>query len=230
LRAGLAIHNARLYEQAQQAVTLEERQRLARELHDAVTQTLFSTALIAEVIPDLWDIDADQARERLSDIRRLTRGGLAEMRTLLVELRPDALTQLSLGELLRQLAEATAGRTRLEVNTRVEGPLRKLPPAVHVALYRLAQEALDNVVKHAQAKHATLALVFTADGAQVRVMDDGRGFVVESVGSQAGHFGLRIMHERAASIGAQLQLLSQPGEGTLVHIAWTQDSEGSRIQ
>ena len=132
-RAGLAIQNARLYEQAQQAATLEERQRLARELHDAVTQTLFSTALIAEVLPELWDLDVREARARLADLRRLTRGALAEMRTLLVELRPDALTQLTLGDLLRQLAEATAGRSRLEVNARVDGPVRSLPPGVHVA-------------------------------------------------------------------------------------------------
>ena len=223
-RAGLAIQNANLYEQAQQAATLEERQRLARELHDAVTQTLFSTALIAEVLPELWDLDAGEARERLADLRRLTRGALAEMRTLLVELRPDALTQLALGDLLRQLAEATAGRTRLDVESRVDGPVRRLPPEVHVALYRIAQEALNNVVKHAEARHASLELVFTDDGARLRVRDDGRGFDTDST-LPAGHFGLGIMRERAASIGAHLQLLSQPGEGTLLEVSWTDTSE-----
>ncbi|MBV9355077.1 MAG: diguanylate cyclase, partial [Chloroflexi bacterium] len=131
-RAGLAIQNARLYEQAQQAATLEERQRLARELHDAVTQTLFSTALIAEVLPELWDLAPEEGRQRLAELRRLTRGALAEMRTLLVELRPGALTELPLGDLLRQLAEATVGRTRLEVTARVEGQARPLPAAVQV--------------------------------------------------------------------------------------------------
>jgi signal transduction histidine kinase len=220
-RAGLAIQNANLYEQAQQAATLEERQRLARELHDAVTQTLFSTALIAEVLPELWDLDAREARARLADLRRLTRGALAEMRTLLVELRPDALTSLALGDLLRQLAEATAGRTRLEVDARVGGPVRRLPPEVHIALYRLAQEALNNVVKHAEAEHASLELLFTAAGARLRVRDDGRGFMTNSP-APAGHFGLGIMRERAASIGADLRLVSQPGDGTLLDVTWVE--------
>jgi PAS domain S-box-containing protein len=220
-RAGLAIQNARLYEQAQQAATLEERQRLARELHDAVTQTLFSTALIAEVLPELWDIDAQKARDRLKDLRRLTRGALAEMRTLLVELRPDALTQVALGELLRQLAEAAAGRTHLEVTAHVDGPARHLPPEVHVALYRLAQEALNNVVKHAQAEHASLELAFTEEQVCLQVRDDGRGFVT-SVAAPAGHFGLGMMRERAASIGARLHVASRPGDGVLVKVTWSE--------
>jgi PAS domain S-box-containing protein len=218
-RAGLAIQNAHLYEQAQQAATLEERQRLARELHDAVTQTLFSTALIAEVIPELWDVDPDDARKRLADLRRLTRGALAEMRTLLVELRPDALTQIALGDLLGQLAEATAGRTGLEVKVRIDGAVRRLPPPVHIALYRVAQEALNNVVRHAQARHAVLQLVFADEQVRLRVTDDGRGFV-SGPAAPAGHFGLGIMRERAESIGAQLQLVGQPREGTLVEMTW----------
>jgi PAS domain S-box-containing protein len=226
-RAGLAIQNARLYEQAQQAAALEERQRLARELHDAVTQTLFSTALIAEVIPQLWDIDENEARARLSDLRRLTRGALAEMRTLLVELRPDALTELALGDLLRQLAEATAGRTRLEVDVHVEGPVRRLPPAIHIALYRLAQEALNNIVKHAQASQASVGLLFSSTGVMLRVVDDGRGFIPETATQLAGHFGLGIMRERAASIAARFRLVSHPGEGTLVEVAWGQGALGT---
>jgi signal transduction histidine kinase len=220
-RAGVAIQNARLYEQAQQAATLEERQRLARELHDAVTQTLFSTALIAEVLPDLWDIDANEGRQRLTELRRLTRGALAEMRTLLVELRPGALSELPLGDLLRQLAEATAGRTRLEVAAQVDGPVRRLPPAVHVAMYRMAQEALNNVVKHAKARHASLELSFEPDCARLRVVDDGCGFVQDGAVA-AGHFGLGIMRERAAAIGAQFELVSQLGTGTRVEITWWQ--------
>ncbi|HEY1297624.1 MAG TPA: GAF domain-containing protein [Chloroflexota bacterium] len=224
-RAGLAIQNARLYEQAQQAATLEERQRLARELHDAVTQTLFSTALIADVLPQLWDLDAAEARARLMDLRRLTRGAMAEMRTLLVELRPDALTDLSLGELFRQLVEATAGRTRLEVSSRVEGPVRRLPPRVHIALYRLAQEALNNIVKHSQAVHASVELTFTDDGVQLRVTDDGCGFVSEGADIPPGHFGLGIMRERAAAIGAQLRIISEPGAGTVVEVTWNLNAD-----
>src|ERR671939_1213039 len=113
-RAGLAIQNARLFEQAQQVATAEERQRLARELHDAVTQTLFSASLIAGVVPRLWERDPEEARVRVEELRRLTRGALAEMRTLLLELRPAALVETPFGHLLHQLAEATAIRTSVQ--------------------------------------------------------------------------------------------------------------------
>ena len=223
-RAGVAIQNARLYEQAQQAATLEERQRLARELHDAVTQTLFSTALIADVVPDLWEVDPSEGRQRLADLRRLTRGALAEMRALLVELRPGALTELSLGDLLRQLADATASRTRLEVGALIEGQPRSLPASVQVALYRIAQEALNNVVKHAQAHHTRVELIYEQDGLRMRIADDGRGFGFEQDPRSipAGHLGLRIMRERAEALGARFELTSRPGAGTSIEIYWRQ--------
>ncbi|MGO8683254.1 MAG: PAS domain S-box protein [Thermoleophilia bacterium] len=120
-QAAVAVENARLYEQAQQTAALEERRRLARELHDAVTQTLFSASLIAEVLPRLWERDPQAGMRRLEDVRALTRGALAEMRTLLLELRPAAIVQADLGDLLRQLAEILAGRSRLSVNVTVDG-------------------------------------------------------------------------------------------------------------
>jgi two-component system nitrate/nitrite sensor histidine kinase NarX len=218
-RAALAIQNARLYEQVQQAAALEERQRLARELHDAVTQTLFTTALIAEVLPDLWELDAQEGRRQLDELRRLTRGALAEMRTLLVELRPAGLTEMQLADLLRQLSEATAGRTRLEVDVVLRGQQRPLPSEVQVALYRLAQEALNNVVKHAHARRASIELEYVGSGGvRLRVTDDGRGFDLSNVA--AGHLGQGIMRERARAIGAAFQLDSRPGEGTSINIQW----------
>ena len=220
-RAGLAIQNARLYEQAQQAATLEERQRLARELHDAVTQTLFSTALIAEVIPALWDVDPVEGRQRLEELRRLTRGALAEMRTLLVELRPGALTGLPLEELLRQLGEAVAGRSRLlEVVVQADRPRReRLPVEVQVTLYRIAQEALNNIARHAQARHASVRVEHALDDALcLRIEDDGRGFDPTVV--PAGHLGLAIMRERAQAIGAALQVESAPGACTQIEVRW----------
>ncbi len=126
-RAALAIENAQLYEQAQLAATIEERQRLARELHDAVTQTLFSSSLIAEVLPRLWERDPEQGLQRLEELRQLTRGALAEMRTLLMELRPSALVEAELGDLLRQLGEAFTGRARLPVDLQVNGGRARLP-------------------------------------------------------------------------------------------------------
>jgi GAF domain-containing protein/anti-sigma regulatory factor (Ser/Thr protein kinase) len=220
-RAAVAIQNARLYEQVQQAAAMEERQRLARELHDAVTQTLFTTALIAEVLPELWELDAQEGQRQLVELRRLTRGALAEMRTLLIELRPAALTEMQLADLLRQLAEASAGRTRLEVDVQVGGQPRQLPPEIQVAFYRLAQEALNNVVKHAHAGCASIELEYVGDDAlRLSVTDDGRGFNQSNVA--AGHLGLGIMRERSRAIGASFQLDSRPGEGTSIHINWRQ--------
>lgn len=225
-RAGVAIQNARLHEQAQQAATLEERQRLARELHDAVTQTLFSTALTAEVLPELWELDPAEARKSLEDLRRLTRGALAEMRTLLVELRPGALVELPIAELLRQLADATAGRTRIDVAPRVLGePGSALPPEVKVALYRIAQEALNNVVKHAQARRAEVTLCYQPGGLILRIEDDGRGFDAAAI--PPGHLGAGIMRERAVAVGASLSVESSPGHGTRVRVEWRETEVAS---
>src|SRR5262249_17615560 len=158
-------------------------------------------------IPELWIIDPVEAQQRLAELRRLTRGALAEMRTLLVELRPGALTELPLADLLRQLAEATEGRRRLGVVARADGTPHALPGSVQVALYRTAQEALNNVVKHARAREAIVRLSYEPDGGvQVRLSDDGCGFDPEAV--PAGHLGVGIMRERAAAIGATFQLHS----------------------
>jgi PAS domain S-box-containing protein len=214
----------RLYEQAQRAAALEERQRIARELHDAVTQTLFSTALIAEVLPRMWDVDPVEGRKRLDEVRRLTRGALGEMRALLLELRPGALSELPLSDSLRQLAEAITGRTSLEVTVTVDGePDGPLPPEVQVALYRIAQEGLNNVAKHAQAQHARLALHYQAGGAlDLRIGDDGIGFDPAHI--PAGHLGIGIMRERAQAIGASLHVDSLPDQGTRVVVQWPEPS------
>jgi signal transduction histidine kinase len=226
-RAALAVENARLREQAQQAATLEERQRLARELHDAVTQTLFSASLIAEVIPDLWQSDPDEAARRLEQLQRLTRGALAEMRSLLVELRPGALTEVPLSTLLRQLAEAVAGRTHVEVTITTEGQREKrLPPDVQVAFYRLAQEALNNVAKHARATHAALVLSYRPGGVTLRIADNGQGFNPALI--PPGHLGVGIMGERAEAVGAALTIESAAGQGTRIEIDWQDDGEGAR--
>ena len=156
-RAALAIDNAQLYEQTKELAVVEERSRLARELHDAVTQTLFSASLIAEVVPELWTDDPDEGRHLLRELQQLSRGALAEMRTLLLELRPTALVEASLESLLHQLAEAVTGREGVPVEVTIEGRC-DLPPDIHVALYRIAQEALNNVVKHAQASRVVVSL------------------------------------------------------------------------
>jgi nitrate/nitrite-specific signal transduction histidine kinase len=227
-QAAIAIENARLYEQARQVAVMEERNRLARDLHDAVTQTLFSASLISEALPELWEKDPAEARELLGELKRLSRGALAEMRTLLLELRPVAMIESNLVSLLRQLGEAVTGRTGLPVTVTVERTCA-LPADVHVALYRIAQEALNNVVKHANAHHVAVNLICThapggggredASGAELEVSDDGRGFDPRHI--PPDRLGLGILRERAEAIGATLHIDSEPGAGTHIRVVWT---------
>ncbi len=214
-RAALAIQNARLYEQAQQAAVLEERQRLARELHDAVTQTLFSASLIAEVLPKLAQRQPEQLGPRLEELQRLNRGALAEMRALLLELRPSSLSAVPLGDLLGQLVEAANARSATRFELRVQGEAFPLLGEAQVTLYRLIQEALNNVAKHARASHGAVDVSW-AESLNITVRDDGCGFDMGAV--SAGHLGLGFMAERAAAVGATLDVESAPGDGTTVRI------------
>jgi signal transduction histidine kinase len=250
-RAALAIEKARLYDQAQELAVLEERARLARDLHDAVTQTLFSASLIAEILPDLWESDQKEARHLLGELRQLSRGALAEMRTLLLELRPSALIDSNLADLLRQLGEAVTGREGIPVTVMIggaQGAIRQapaFPPDVHVALYRIAQEALNNVVKHAQASHVVMSLycsppcparISSGDegsspllseqagersdgGVELCIRDDGQGFDPNFVSPD--RLGLGIIRERAQAIGAQVSIRSEPGKGTQIEVVWS---------
>jgi len=223
-QAAMAIENARLYEQAQELARVKERQRLARDLHDAVTQTLFSASLIAEVLPRIWERNPEEGQRRLEELRELTRGALAEMRTLLLELRPSALVDAALDDLLRQLAESITGRTRVPVALEMEGKC-ELPSEVKVAFYRIAQEALNNVAKHAGASQATVSLRYlsphpspTGGGVELRISDDGRGFDASEVPPES--LGLGIMRERAEAVGATLTIESEIGHGTKVIAVW----------
>lgn len=214
-RAAHAIENARLYERAKQGAVLEERQRLARDLHDAVTQTLFAASLIAEVVPGLWERSQEEGERRLAELRQLTRGALAEMRTLLLELRPEALTDMHLGDLLRQLADAFGGRARVPIDVTVEEAV-SLTPDVEIALYRIAQEALNNVFKHANASRVRITLTGSPEQTELCVQDNGRGFDPDA--ALPGHMGMGVMQERAQSIGAALRLHSVVGQGTEVRV------------
>jgi signal transduction histidine kinase/ligand-binding sensor domain-containing protein len=212
-----------------------ERSRLARDLHDAVSQTLFSAGLIAEALPQSWERDRQEGQQLLGELRQLTKGALAEMRTLLMELRPAALVEADLGDLLRQLAEAAAAREGLPIDVTVEGR-GTLPPDVHIVLYRITQEALNNVIKHARASRASVALRFIrvpsapsqeagsklneleAVGVELSVRDNGRGFEPDPIPPE--RLGLSIMRERAESVGAQLTVESKVARGTNVTVVW----------
>lgn len=218
----LNLANERLREKVAQDAVMAERTRLARDLHDAVTQTLFSTTLIADVLPTIWETNPEEGKRRLEEVRQLTRGALAEMRTLLVELRPNALVEVPLPTLLRQLTEAMISRSQINIQFSADGDgtgERKLPADVQVSLYRIAQEALNNVVKHAKASQAVVTLR-VGESVRMTVADNGAGFDPSTVTSD--HLGLKIMRERAEAIGARLLVYSEPGEGTQVSVIWSE--------
>jgi len=237
-QVAITLVNAELYEHARALAALQERQRLAQNLHDAVNQSLFSAGLIAEVLPRLWERDPVEALQSLEDLRRLTRGALAEMRELLAELRPSVLTDSSLGDLLRQLANAFTGRTNLPVSLNIAGE-HVLPAEIQVALYRICQEAFNNITKHAGASRVEIDLQYdigavqafspvaysgdpqrvVVNSVEMRIRDDGHGFNLSEL-SAPGHYGLGMMHERAEEVGAQLMVTSQPDHGTEVTLRW----------
>ena len=209
----------RLHREETRQAAAEERQALARDLHDAVTQSIYSASLIAEALPALWERDPDEGRQNLERLRRLTRAALAEMRTLLFELRPAALETAPLDSLLERLGDALAGQMQIEVNVVVDDV--DLPADVRIAFYRVTQEAFSNIAKHARATAMTARVLAVDGGATLTVSDDGRGFDPASVPS-GGHMGLHIMRERLERIAGTLEVDSAPGEGTTISAAWLQ--------
>lgn len=198
-------------QQANRLAALEERQRLARDLHDSVTQSLFSASVIAEMLPMLWERKPAQVGPHLNELHQLTRDALSEMRALLVELRPPTFAQGDLAELLRSLAETLKNRAKLNVildlNIHSE-----VSTDEQIALYRITQEALNNITKHAQASLVSIHLCLEQQALRLTIEDNGRGFDPRRVPSN--HFGLEVMRERAAGIGASLTVQSFVGYGT----------------
>ncbi len=224
-QAALAIENARLRARIEETAIETERNRLARDLHDSVTQSLFAASLKAEALLEMLRTEGEggDAAEAAEELRRLSRGALAGMRTMLIEMRAGGVTDTPLPELLRHLVEASGSRFGAHVRLTTDGRLR-LPPEVQTALYRIAQEALNNVARHAQASRAWVDLRLGDDGARLEIGDDGCGF--EQSHNGAGHFGLVNMRERAAAIGADLTLDSRKGRGTVVTVEWPLRAEG----
>jgi signal transduction histidine kinase len=155
---------------------------------------------------------------RLEDLRRLTRGALAEMRVLLAELRPSTLTDAELGELLRLLGNAFTGRTNIPVAVRLNGE-GGLPHDLQVVVYRICQEALNNIAKHANASQVEIELRRDDEGLELHIRDNGRGFATEEL-APSGHYGLGMMRERAEAVNAVLTLASRPGQGTEIILRW----------
>lgn len=214
----VAVSNARRYRVSQQAAALEERHRIARDLHDSISQTLFSLTLhtrTAELALGKAGLDGDGPVGRpLREVAELTRGALAEMRALIFELRPGALAEEGLAAALNKHAAAVSAREGLAIS--IEAPEERLPLTGEQEehLYRLAQEALHNVVKHARATGAQVELGKGLNGVRLSVRDDGAGF--DQTEPRPGHLGLETMQDRARRIGGKLTIESAPGTGTTI--------------
>src|SRR6266446_5712119 len=204
-----------LYEQAQELASLQERQHLARELHDSVSQVLYSIGLGAHTARGALESDPEQAMASIDYVLALAEAGLAEMRALIFELRPESLEMEGLvAALTKQVAVL---RTRYNLTVEADlGEELHLPMEMKQALYRVAQEALHNIVKHARASMVVLQLTKEANEIILDVRDNGRGF--DSTGPFPGHLGLRSMHERVTKMGGSLTIESVPGQGTCVGV------------
>jgi PAS domain S-box-containing protein len=228
----VAIENARLYEQAQQLAALEERQKLARELHDSVSQALYGIALGARTARTL--LDRDPQSGAVGDLRRtvgepldyvlsLSEAGLAEMRALIFELRPESLEMEGLVAALGKQTASLRARYNIEVRTAFSDEPQLALPAKE-ALYRIAQEALNNVVKHARARQVSVQLE-TCDGSvRLEIGDNGVGF--DTHGEFPGHLGLRSMRERAEKAGGAFYVESAPGQGTRIRVQFPFQGSG----
>jgi PAS domain S-box-containing protein len=211
----VAIENARLYEQARQLAALEERQKLARDLHDSVSQALYGIALGARTARTLLDRDPARLADPLDYVLALAEAGLAEMRALIFELRPESLKTEGLVAALTKLADSLRARHRLEVRVQL-GPEPGVPLETKEAFYRITQEALHNVAKHARASRVDLVLALADGRLRLEVRDDGIGFDPEA--AFPGHLGLRSMRERAERLGARWVVESAPRQGTRLQV------------
>jgi signal transduction histidine kinase len=216
LQAGSAIQNAQLYKQARILSAMEERQRLARDLHDSVSQILFSTNMMAEALPRLMAQNPDKARDYLYDIREMTHSAMIEMKSLLVELQSETLSKSDLGMLLNHLADSLVGKTIVKVEKNLQRQVI-LPPEVQFVFYRVAQEAISNIAKHANATQVTISLQFENNVCTLKIGDNGTGF--DPTGTSGNLLGLRIMKERAQEVQASLLIDSGAGQGTHISLS-----------
>jgi signal transduction histidine kinase len=212
--AALALDNARLFSRAEQAAVLEERQRLARELHDSVSQALYGIALGARTARTLVERDPTRVAEPLDYVLSLAEAGLAEMRALIFELRPESLEKEGLVAVLTKQAASLRTRHGLVVEMEICCEEPSLAIDKKEALYRVAQEAMNNVAKHAQATQLDLYLACDDGLLRLEVRDDGIGF--DATASYPGHLGLHTMRERVAKLHGQITIDSHPDTGTSV--------------
>jgi signal transduction histidine kinase len=236
-----------LIERGQRLAVLEERQRLARELHDSVTQHIFSMTLIAQSLAPAWRRDQAEGERRINRLLELSQATLTEMRALLAELHPADDTTMPLGTegamagigqvrrdglvaaLRQHIADTTGDSVYIDLDTTNYKPQ---PLAQEEALYRIVQEALNNVVKHAYARHVAITLRAVDGSTHLTVHDDGQGCALEPAGGAdrlrshaLGGFGLRIMRERTEALGGRIGVISAPGQGTIIDVRLPEEDE-----
>ncbi len=214
-RAGMAIEKARLYEREEQIAVMQERNRLARDLHDSVSQSLYGLSLYAEVAAQLLKSgDVEKIDQNLRELKGMALNALGEMRLLIYELRPSVFEEEGLVAAIQTRLDAVEGRVGLKANFVVKGEI-SLPLHVEESLYRITQEALNNVLKHAQAKSVAITLAQEKNMVHLEVADDGVGFDVVKA-CEAGCVGLHSMKERAQEMDAEFEIISQLGSGARV--------------
>jgi signal transduction histidine kinase len=217
--AAIAITNARLYERSRELSVLSERNRLALELHDVVSQKLFSLNLAAEAANTLLDRGADEARPQLERVRDLAREALGELRSLIFGLRPAELARDGLEGVLRKEATMLQRVHGVKVRVDAEGELAGIEPACAAEILRIVEEALHNAVRHAEATTVTVHLHAGAEHIlKIEISDDGIGFDPTDPELRSHHLGLTSMEERARELGGTLTLQAQPGTGTVVSL------------
>jgi signal transduction histidine kinase len=216
-QVAIAIQNARLLERAKHSAVIAERSRLASEMHDTISQTLWSMSLITERLPAIWEIDRDEGERSLRTLGQLAQTALVEMRALLLELHPTSLTDASPGDLIRQAAEIITNRTGLNISVEIREQ-EPVPSDVHIVLYRVVQEALNNVAHHASASHVEVVFNSQRGRLDLSIQDNGLGFNQAEVGLD--RLGLSIMNDRVQSIGGTLEVQSSKGQGTLIKFSW----------
>ncbi|HKE98454.1 MAG TPA: GAF domain-containing sensor histidine kinase [Actinomycetes bacterium] len=215
--AAIAIEHARLYELSRELSVAEERNRLARELHDSMNQTLFSLVLTAEVAAAAVRTDPSLAETQLKIVKELARSTMAELRAVIQGLRPPALEADGLAETLRKHVDVLRRVHRADIRLQVHGE-RRLQADRERELFRIAQEALHNALRHADAETVGVELTIGQAVVRVVVSDDGKGFDPAARGLRARRLGLTTMRERARALGGSLQIRSAPGAGTTVRV------------
>ncbi|MBN0048965.1 GAF domain-containing sensor histidine kinase [Streptomyces actuosus] len=215
--AAIALTNARLYERSRELTIAEERSRLAHELHDAVSQKLFSLRLTAQAAARLIDRDPSRAKGELQQVASLAAEATDELRAAVVELRPAALDEDGLAATLRTQVQVLDRAHSARVTFAARG-VRALPAAQEEAMLRVAQEALHNALRHSGAEHVDVTLDRRGCGAVLRVVDDGRGFDPQAVRRAGRHLGLVSMRDRASGVGGRLTVESAPGKGTAIEM------------